>query len=124
MKPSPEQEAKGLRAYEQARAFERLRAWRLPVSYAFFISIPIIFGGLEFEMGRAWMAVASGATALFLAVVSGLHWQRLRMLYRANIQLLAELEAQYGDELPWIKMEKHFAALEALQKELAAGRSE
>jgi hypothetical protein len=29
-KPTPEIEAQGLKAYEQARAFERIRTWRLP----------------------------------------------------------------------------------------------
>ena len=44
---SPDIEARGMKAYEQARAFERLRSWRLPLSYVVFALIPALSG--------AWM---------------------------------------------------------------------
>jgi hypothetical protein len=34
--------------------------------------------------------------------------------------LLATLESEYGDDLPWIQVEKHFAELEKLKREMAA----
>jgi len=33
--------------------------------------------------------------------------------------LLAKLEATYGDALPWVQVENHFAALEELKREIA-----
>jgi uncharacterized protein involved in exopolysaccharide biosynthesis len=49
-------------------------------------------------------------------------WQRLKQQYAENLKLLAKLEATYGDALPWVQVENHFAALEALKREIADGR--
>jgi hypothetical protein len=119
MSLSPEIEARGLKAYEQVRAFERLRTWRLPVSYAFFILLPVVIGIAAWVEGHMTLASANMGGAIFLSVASWLHWQRLKVWYRANVELLAELERIHGDQLPWIQVEKHFAALEKLKSELA-----
>ncbi len=119
MKPSPDTEAKGLLAYEQARAFERIRTWRLPASYTLFVAMVVAVGAIEWHLGRVLVARASAVMVIFLLVVSWLHWRRLSLRYEANVRLLAEMREKYGDELPWIQMEKHFAALDALKRELA-----
>ena len=113
---SPDIEARGLKAYEQARAFERLRSWRLPLSYAVFALIPVLNGACMWKIGHTMMAEFNFLAAVFLAVAGWLHWRRLKMLYTRNVQLLAELKAEYGDQLPWIQVENHFAALELLRK--------
>ncbi len=119
MSLSPETEARGLKAYEQVRAFERLRTWRLPLSYTFFILLPTVIGVAAWVEGHPVMASVNTVAAVFLIVVSWLHWQRLKMRYRSNVELLAELKRIHGDQLPWIQVEKHFAALEKLKSELA-----
>ena len=121
MSVPPDIEARGLTAYEQARAFERLRGWRLPVSYGVFVLLPVVLGIFAWIEGRTVMAVVNGLVALFLVVVSGLHCQRLKMRYGENLRLLAELEEKYGDQLPWVQVEKHFAALEELKREVSEG---
>jgi hypothetical protein len=114
-------EARGMKAYEQARAFERLRSWRLPLSYAVFALIPVLNGAWMWKIGHVMMAEFNCVAAVFLAVVGWLHWRRLQMLYTRNVKLLAELKAEYGDELPWIQVENHFAALEELKREIVTG---
>jgi hypothetical protein len=119
MKLAPDIETNGLRAYEQARAFERMRTWRLPASYLLFFLIPVITVIFAWKIGHMILAEFSLVMAVFLAVVSWLHWQRLQLRYSQNLGLLADLERTYGDELPWIQVEKHMAALDELKRELA-----
>ena len=118
-KPTPEIEAQGLRAYEQARAFERIRAWRLPVSYSV---PPVAFTALGVAAllthHPMLSAVAFGLTPL-VVVRMWLEWKRLLRLYGENLALLARLESTYGDALPWVQVEQHFAALEELKREIA-----
>jgi hypothetical protein len=121
-KPTREIEEKGLKAYEQARAYERLRTWRLPVSYA----IPPLglaaTGVAAWVTHRPWLCGVSLSLALLVAVRLWLEWRRWRLRYAENVALLAKLKADYGDALPWIQVENHFAALEALKRELAQER--
>ena len=124
MKPSPEIEVKGLKAYEQAGAFERLRTWRLPLSYIVFVLIPLVNGIVLLKHGHAAMAWRNLGCALLFSFFTWWHWLRLKMRYAQNLQLLAELERLYGDQLSWVKMEKHFAELEELQRELEEERRE
>jgi type VI protein secretion system component VasK len=124
MKPSPEVETKGLRAYEQARAFERLRTWRLPLGYVVFVLVPALNGAVMWELGHRRLAALSFLALLVLALVSWLHWMWLRKGYAANLKLLAELEAAHGDQLPWRQVEKHLAELEQLKRDLAQEREE
>jgi hypothetical protein len=123
MKPEPEIEMRGLKAYEQVRAFERLRTWRLPVIYAAAPIVPAGFGVAMLRMGHpGWFAVGAGA-AMFVAIRVWLEWKRLHRLYGENLTLLAKLEAAYGDALPWVQVENHFAALEEIQREVAEERA-
>jgi hypothetical protein len=123
MKPEPEIETKGLTAYEQVRAFERLRTWRLPVVYTAAPIVPAVFGLAALRLGHpAYFAVGAGVAA-FVAVRVWLQWRHLHRLYAENLTLLARLEATYGDALPWVQVENHFAALEEIQREIAEQKS-
>ena len=119
MKPTAEVEARGLKAYEQARAFERLRTWRLPLTFAVFALIPALTGGLMWATGHSTLAWLNFIAAILLAWLGRFQWKQLQARYARNLRLLAELKAEYGDELPWIQVENHFAELEKLKRELA-----
>jgi hypothetical protein len=114
-----EDEARGMRAYEQARAFERLRSWRLPLSFAVFALIPALSGAWMWAIGHTLMAWLNFLAAVFLAWMGRFQWKQLRARYARNLRLLAELKAEYGDQLPWIQVENHFAELEKLKREIA-----
>jgi len=118
MKLTPEIEAKGLKAYEQVRAFERLRSWRLPVSYAVFTLIPVLNGAGLWRLGYTTMAALNFLAVILFGAGAWFHWKRLGARYAKNLQVLEEMEAAYGDQLPWIQVENHFAALERLKQEL------
>ena len=115
---TPDIEARGMKAYEQARAFERLRSWRLPLTYAVFAVIPALVGVLRWSIGHTTMAGLNFFVALVLAWMGRFQWKQLRARHARNLRLLAELKAEYGDQLPWIQVENHFAALEELKREL------
>ena len=123
MKSNAETEAKGLKAYEQARAFERVRSWRLPLAYAIFPVLVVISGILSFETGHTPLAVLQFVLALVFSLGLWGNWIRLRARYAENLRLLTELEDTYGDQLPWVQMERHFAALDELKRELAEEES-
>ena len=118
MTPTPEIEEQGLKAYEQAGAFERLRGWRLPLSYVIFSLIPILNGMMMWKMGHHTMAMLNFLTALFFVAGSWFHWKRLCARYAKNLELLREMEAKYGDKLPWMEVEQHLAAMEQLTRDL------
>jgi hypothetical protein len=118
MKLTPQAESEGLRAYEQVRAFERLRSWRLPLSYLLFSLIPMVTGIGVLKMGHTTLGELHLATALFFMTGSCFHWHWLLKRYAKNLGLLAEQERLYGDQLPWVQVEKHFAALDRLKSEL------
>jgi hypothetical protein len=112
---TPEIEARGMKAYEQARAFERLRSWRLPLSYAVFALVPALIGAAMWSVGHATMAGFNFLAAVVLAWMGRFQWKQLHARHERNLRLLAELKAEYGDQLPWIQVEKHFAELEVLR---------
>ena len=116
---TPEIEARGMKAYEQARAFERLRSWRLPVSYAVFALVPVLIGAGMWSIGHPAMAGFNFLAAVFLAGIGWSQWKKLCASYAENLRLLAELEKTHGEELPWVQVERHFAALEELKREKA-----
>ncbi len=119
MKPSAEVEANGLRAYEQARAFERLRTWRLPVTLALF---PLLAAATAVALactGHGQFAVGDAAVTTLLAWLAMHQWTHLRRRHDANLKLLRKLEGEYGDTLPWVQMEQHFAKLAELKEDLA-----
>ena len=105
-----------MKVYEQARAFERLRSWRLPLCYAVFPLVPVLIGGAAWAMGRtmaAWVCLMAG---ILLTWLMWWQWRTLRARHAENLRVLAELKKTYGPELPWIEMENHFAELEKLKR--------
>lgn len=122
-KLDPKTEAEGLKAYEQVCAFERLRSWRLPLGYVVFVSIPIFFGSVMLWQGRETGGIINFLAAIGFALMAGFHWGRLKARYAKNLQRVNELEAVYGEQLAWVKVEKHFAQLEQLKRELEEERA-
>jgi hypothetical protein len=120
MKPTPDIEAKGLKAYEQVRAYERLKSWRLPLTYIIFALIPALCGAWMWATGYTTLAWINFLLAAFLAWQGRFQWKQLRARHANNLRLLAGLEAEYGDQLSWVQVEKHFAALEKLKQETTA----
>ncbi len=118
-KPTPEIEARGLKAYEQARAYERLRTWRLPLTYSLAPVLPAVLGAALWQMGYPALCAAGVCFSGFIALRVWLEWKRLKRQYQDNLVFLAKLEATYGGVLPWVQVEHHFAALEKLNRELA-----
>jgi hypothetical protein len=118
MKLTPQAESEGLRAYEQVRAFENLRSWRLPLSYLLFSLIPMATGIGLLKMGHTTMGEWHLAGALLFMAGSCFHWHWLLKRYARNLQLLAAQERLYGDQLPWVQVEKHLAALDRLKRDL------
>jgi len=116
---SPEIEAQGLQAYERALAYERLRTWRLPAIYVACTVVPLVCGVALWWMEHPYWALSQIAFALFFVGSAYFHWRKLATEYAANVLLLAELEKTYGHDLPWIKMEKHFAELRQLESDIA-----
>lgn len=114
-----EDEARGMKAYEQARAFERLRSWRLPLTYVVFALIPALSGAWMWALGHMILAGLNFLAAVLLAWMGRFQWRQLRARHARNLRLLAELKAEYGDELPWVRVENHFAELEKVKREIA-----
>ena len=108
-----------MKAYEQARAFERLRSWRLPLSFTVFALIPALSGAWLWSTGHMLLAGLNFFAAVALAWLGRFQGKQLRARYANNLRLLAELKAEHGDQLPWIQVEKHFATLEQLKREIA-----
>ena len=103
--------------------FERLRTWRLQASYVIFVSVPFLSASVALAMGHETLGgVQYGAAALF-AVIAWLQWRHLKERYAKNCEVVAELERIYGDDLPWVKVDKHFAELEKLKREMAEQRA-
>ncbi|MCE0499610.1 MAG: hypothetical protein LV481_16850 [Methylacidiphilales bacterium] len=119
MKLTPQAESEGLRAYEQVRAFERVRSWRLPLSYLVFSMIPMATGIGLLKMGHTTFGELHLLLALCFVAGSCFHWHGLLKRYTKNLQLLTEQQKLYGDQLPWVQVEKHFAALDQLKRDLA-----
>ncbi len=119
MNLTPDTETRGMKAYEQARAFERLRTWRLPVTFAIFPLLGLLTGILLWRTNHTTMAWINFIMAAFLAWLSQFQWKQLVARHARNLRLLAQLKDEYGNRLPWVQMENHFAALEELKRELA-----
>jgi hypothetical protein len=116
-------EVKGLTAYEQARAFENLQrrgmAWIYLVGVLLFV---LVCGIAAATVPRPVAKMLAVANAVVVVFVVWAHWRRLRERYAKNLVILAELKREYGENLPWLKMERHFADLAELQRELKEER--
>ena len=120
----PEIEAEGLRAYEQARAFENLRRQRLPLVYAGVTILLALSGGALLQLGHAAVAALSLGAAVLFPFFAWQKWRFLKVQYAANLRRLKELETRYGTEVTWLKIERHLAEVEKLRAELRAGEIE
>ena len=120
MIPQAESEA-GLVAYEQVLAFAALRRRKLPVIYVLFPMIFVVMAVAAGIQGMWNAAIACLAAALFSALMEGWNWKRLTQRDAANRALLADLHAKYGDNLPWLEVERQQAAIEQIKAELSAG---
>jgi hypothetical protein len=115
----PEIEQEGWLAYEQARAFENLRRKRVPEIYAVIFVLAMIATLLTaLTHPRSVLAAGGFGAAVLYAVVGWLKWASLKMQYGHNVRRLAEMEAKYGEDLPWLEVERHLAALGELRKEV------
>jgi hypothetical protein len=117
-KPPPEVEAAGLRAYEQAGAYETLHRRRLPLVYTALTILYVLGGVLMNKFDHQFLAEVCFATAVLLPLFFWWTWRRQNSRYEENLRLLADLEKTYGETLSWIQVERHFEALEKLQREL------
>jgi len=108
-----------MKAYEQARAFERLRSWRLPLTFIVFAVVPVMSGAWMWALGQMTLAWLNFAAAILLAWLGRFQWKQLVARHARNLRLLVELKAEYGEQLPWVQVENHFAELEKLKRELA-----
>jgi hypothetical protein len=118
MKLTPEIETQGMRAYEQVCAFEALQRRGLPHIYAGFAGLLVASGLVAFRKGYPSVAAGLLAGAVLFGIWTWLDWHRQKARYAKNLKLVAELEEAYGDQLPWIQVENHFAELERLQREM------
>jgi signal transduction histidine kinase len=116
---SPTDEARGLKAYEQSLAFERLRTWRLPLTFIIFALIPILSGAYMWATGYKALAWVNFIAAILLSWMARFQWKQLVARHSRNLRLLAELKTEHGDALPWVQVENHFAELEKIKRELA-----
>jgi hypothetical protein len=116
---TPEVREQGLRAYEQARAFEQLRRRRVPLLYTLVPLLFFFFGLAAWQWNRELLAEDCFASAALIGICAWWNWQRLRALYARNLALLADLESQHGENVPWLEVERHLAELEKLNAELA-----
>jgi len=112
-----QEEARGLKAYEQVRAFERLRTWRLPVTFVVFALVPVLSGVWMWVSAHFAMAWLNVGVAVFLAWMGRFQWKQLCARHARNLRLLVELKAEHGEALPWVQVENHWAALEGLKRE-------
>ena len=117
-------EARGMKAYEQVLAFERLRTWRLPVTFTLFPLLGFFAGGMLWVTQHHALAWVNFVAAVFLVWMARFQWKQLVARHARNQRLLAQLKEEYGNQLPWIQVEEHFAKLEELKREIAEGRAE
>ena len=100
-------------------AFEALQERHLPWIYAGFALAMGVMGGKIFLLGHETMAAFLVMGGILFGFWTHRHWQDQKRRYAENVKLLTDLEGTYGDDLPWIQVEKHFEALAKLEEELA-----
>jgi hypothetical protein len=115
----PEEIEAGLVAYEQVQAFAALRRKRLPVVYACFPVLLLVAGAVL--AAADWLAVAAvvAAIAIAFALFARWNWRRLRALDASNRARLAQLHGKYGDDLPWLQVERQLAEIRKIEAERA-----
>jgi hypothetical protein len=107
----------GLLAYEQTLAFAALRRKRLPLIYVLFPIVLILVGAGSWMAGSLLLAAVCWASAIFFAIFAAWNWRRLHALDVRNRTLLARLHAQYGDDLPWLEVERQQREIRKIEAE-------
>ncbi len=107
----------GLKAYEQTLAFAALRRKKLPWVYGLFPALLLLLGAAVMTKGFRLAGSACVVTAALFAIYSAWNWSRLNKLDVANRALLARLHAQYGDDLPWLEVERQMAQIRQIEAE-------
>jgi hypothetical protein len=112
----PESDA-GLLAYEQTQAFAALRRKRLPWIYALFTFVLVAAGTAALVGHLLILTSVCWGCAIFFALFAIWNWRRLLALDVHNRALLAQMYAQYGDDLPWLEVERQLAEVARIQAE-------
>jgi hypothetical protein len=107
----------GLKAYEQTLAFAALRRRKLPWIYALFPVLLALLGAAALAVRARAAGAGCLAAAVLFAAYAAWNWSRLRALDAANRALLARLHAQYGEDLPWLEVERQMARIREIQAE-------
>jgi len=121
-KLSPKTEQEGMRAYEQVCAFEALRRRRIPAIYSGVALLLVVAGFVLLVKDEPRWAVVCLVTVAGFSAVAWWNWRALSRRYAKNLEMIEELERTYGEALPWVAVEKHFAALEQLKRDLEEER--
>jgi ABC-type bacteriocin/lantibiotic exporter with double-glycine peptidase domain len=119
MKPTLASETAGLRAYEQVNAFVALQRRSLPLIYCGLTLLLVLCGAMMLAFDHPWLALVLLVLAVVFPLWTWLRWRALRERHVKNLLLLEQLQARYGDGLPWLQVERHLAALAELEGELA-----
>jgi protein-S-isoprenylcysteine O-methyltransferase Ste14 len=124
----------GLRAYEQVLAFAALRKKRLRLIYVLFtlvlagMGVAALIISCYRDAARANVDALMGVAFLIIAAAFALfaiwNWRRLQALDVRNRALLARLHAQYGDDLPWLQVERQMDEIRKIEAELAENPSD
>ena len=122
MIPDAESDA-GTLAYEQVQAFASLRRKRIGLIYVLFPVVLVVMGVAAWLDGAISLGLTCLGGALLSAFFATWNWRRLLAQDERNRARLARLQAQYGDDLPWLQVERQLAEIRRIQEEEARGRS-
>jgi hypothetical protein len=107
----------GQAAYDRIAAFAGLRRRRMELIYALFPVLLVLAGSIAWVHSQKTIAVICAASAVADAIFAGWNWRRLRLDDKRNRALLARMQVQHGDTLPWLQAERHMAEIRRIQAE-------
>jgi hypothetical protein len=113
--------AAGTLAYEQVQAFASLRRKRIGLIYVVFPVLLVVMGGAAWSYGVKSLSLVCVGSALASGLFEAWNWRRLLAQDERNRALLVRLQAQYGDDLPWLQVERQLAEIRRIQEEEAKG---
>jgi hypothetical protein len=111
----------GQAAYDRVAAFAALKRRHMGLIYALFPVMLLIAGAATWRHGQKTIGVICAVSAVLDALFVGWRWRRLRLDDVRNRALLARLQSQHGDDLPWIEAERQMAEIRQIQAEEAGG---
>jgi hypothetical protein len=117
----PTESDAGLLAYEQVQAFASVRRRRLPLIYVLFPIVLVSAGVGAMRGGVENLGAICFLSAVMFAFIAIGNWRWLKARDVRNRALLADLQAKYGDDLPWLQVERQLAEIEKLKTEMANG---